>query len=206
MGIMGTSTRILSLRSFCIAKSLISSFAMSSLKVFAALILVLPSVLCFPNSGSSGSDVWTAEDEAAARERLRGGNLGRVVISGGQAGSSSSSGVRGSSSSSASRFGGSSGSSFTGFSTGSSSRSSSSRSSSHRASLNSALSGKKNQIRISQIMDRDSSNNGGFVTGKNTGPVNSSSERGCKSCHLVHAHAKAHSHGHAYVFVLDMII
>merc|ERR1712119_183737 len=122
--------------------------------------------------GSSDSDVWTAEDEAAARERLRGGNLGRVVISGGQAGSSSSSGVRGSSSSS-SRFGGSSGSSSSGFSTGSSSRSSSTRSSSHRASLNSALSGKKNQIRVSQIMDRDSSNNGGFVTGKNTGPVNS---------------------------------
>merc|ERR1712183_357708 len=187
---MGTSTRILSLRSSSL------SFAMSSLKVFAALILVLPSILCFPNTGSSGSDVWTAEDEAAARERLRGGNLGRLVLSGGQAGSSSS-GVRGSSSSSASRFDGSSGSSTSGFSTGSSSRSSSTRSSSHRASLNSALSGKKNQIRISQIMDRDSSNNGGFISGKNTGPVNSSSERGCKSCHLVHAHAKAHSHGHA---------
>merc|ERR1712114_135707 len=149
-------------------------------KVFAALILVLPCILCFPNTGSSGSDVWTAEDEAAARERLRSGNLGRVVLSG------PSSGVRGSSS--ASRFGGSSGSSSTGFSTGSSSRSSSTRSSSHRDSLNSALSGKKNQIRISQIMDRDSSNNRGF----------SGSERGCKSCHLVHAHAKAkHGHGHA---------
>merc|ERR1712112_630385 len=153
-----------------VAKSLISSFAMSSLKVFAALILVLPCILCFPNTGSSGSDVWTAEDEAAARERLRSGNLGRVVISGGQA---VSSGVRGSSSS--------------GFSTGSS-RSSSTRSSSHRDSLNAALSGKKNQIRISQIMERDSSSNRGF----------SGSERGCKSCHLVHAHAKAkHGHGHA---------
>merc|ERR1712114_103204 len=159
---------------------------MSSLKVFAALILVLPCILCFPNTGSSGSDVWTAEDEAAARERLRSGNLGRIVLSGGQAGSSSS-GVRGSSSS-ASRFGGSSGSSSSGFSTGSSSRSSSTRSSSHRDSINAALSGKKNQIRISQIMDRDSSNNRGF----------SGSERGCKSCHLVHAHAKAkHGHGHA---------
>merc|ERR1712112_702864 len=141
-----------------VAKSLISSFAMSSLKVFAALILVLPCILCFPNTGSSGSDVWTAEDEAAARERLRSGNLGSVVISGGQA---VSSGVRGSSSASASRFGGSSGSSSSGFSTGSS-RSSSTRSSSHRDSLNSALSGKRNQIRISQIMDRDSSNNRGF--------------------------------------------
>merc|ERR1712183_821555 len=175
---MGTSTRILSLRSSSL------SFAMSSLKVFAALILVLPSILCFPNTGSSGSDVWTAEDEAAARERLRGGNLGRLVLSGGQAGSSSS-GVRGSSPSSASRFGGSSGSSSSGFSTGSSSRSSFTRSSSHRASLNSALSGKKNQIRVSQIMDRE---------GKNTRPVNPSSERGCQSCHLVHAHAKAHGH------------
>merc|ERR1712114_78572 len=144
-------------------------------KVFAALILVLPCILCFPNTGSSGSDVWTAEDEAAARERLRSGNLGRVVISGGQA--VPSSGVRGSSS--ASRFGGSSGSSSSGFST---------RSSSQRDSLNAALSGKKNQIRISQIMDRDSSSNRGF----------SGSERGCKSCHLVHAHTKAkHGHGHA---------
>merc|ERR1712096_50206 len=194
MGIMGTSTRILSLRSFCIAKSLISSFAMSSLKVFAALILVLPCVLCFPNSGSSGSDVWTAEDEAAARERLRSGNLGKVVISGGQAGSSSSSGVRGSSS--ASRFGGSSGSSSSGFSTGSSSRSSSS--SSHLSSLNSALSEKKNQIRISQIMDHDSSDNGGFITGKDSKNVNPSSERSCKSCHLVHSHAKAKTHGHGH--------